>query len=80
MLAHKCDQLTALDVLMGLLNSEKTYFNVKNSVLEVIERLLTLEEESEEIIVSDLLYMDDSTGQHLKRNFLSYACTLSHYH
>ena len=46
---------------MSLLNSDKVYFNVKNSVLEIIEQLLTLEEENEENDVSDLLYMDNTS-------------------
>lgn len=59
LLAHRCDDLTPLDTLMSLLNSDKVYFNVKNTILEVIERLLNLETENE-VNVSDLMYLDSS--------------------
>lgn len=62
---------------MGLLNSDKVYFNVKNSVLEIIERLLTLEEDADENETSNLFYIDSGTNTSLKSNLFFKDCEYS---
>lgn len=60
---------------MDLLNSNKVYFNVKNVVVNIIEQLLTLEEDSNEKVTFDLMFMDNTTEKSLqstssiKKNF-----------
>lgn len=62
---------------MGLLNNDKVYFNVKNSLVEIIERLLTLEEEMEESTPSVFMYMDD-LNRNLKKSeyFIKFVSNL----